>query len=150
MPVVDHEASPTVNDCGNYNIDPLLPPPPLEPSKFVCPVCERRFSRRFNLRSHERSHTGEKPFLCRVSGCGQMFVQQSDRTRHEHTQHHGKSFMCGDRVDGRLSWGCGRSFRRKDGLLEHHRKTEKGKDCLAQRAKVMASEQAGDGGTLVL
>lgn len=56
----------------------------------------------------------------------------SDKTRHEKRQHGEKSFVCGGTNNRGLSWGCDRSFSRKDGLLEHHRRTEKGKQCIEQ------------------
>jgi uncharacterized Zn-finger protein len=39
---------------------------------FVCPVphCGITFTRSFNLKRHIRSHTEEKPFICKSPECG--------------------------------------------------------------------------------
>jgi uncharacterized Zn-finger protein len=105
-------------------------------SAHVCSTCQRGFARRAILVNHERTHTGEKPFSCTFEGCSQIFAQQGDKTRHEQAQHTEKTFICGNSQDEGPSWGCGKKFRRKDGLLEHHSKTKKGKQCLADRDKL--------------
>jgi hypothetical protein len=118
--------------------------------QFVCSTCERSFTRRTILTNHERTHTGEKPFSCNFDGCGQTFAQQGDKTRHEHLHNIEKAFRCGEKQDGRLVWGCSKKFRRKDGLLEHHSKTKKGKQCLMDRDKLMDVNSFGDGDSLGL
>jgi uncharacterized Zn-finger protein len=105
-------------------------------SLHVCSTCQRSFARRTILTNHERTHTGEKPFSCTFEGCSQTFAQQGDKTRHEQAQHTEKTFICGSSQDKGPSWGCGKKFRRKDGLLEHHSKTKKGKQCLTDRDKL--------------
>ncbi|SAL99644.1 hypothetical protein [Absidia glauca] len=50
--------------------------------RYVCPYCYKRFSRPSSLRIHTYSHTGEKPFVCPVMGCGRRFSVQSNQRRH--------------------------------------------------------------------
>lgn len=40
-------------------------------SKLRCTVCNQNYSRKDNLRVHQRVHSGERPFKCRY--CGQLF-----------------------------------------------------------------------------
>jgi uncharacterized Zn-finger protein len=36
------------------------------PKKFPCKYCEKSFTQNGNLITHERIHTGERPFKCDV------------------------------------------------------------------------------------
>lgn len=50
--------------------------------RYVCPYCNKKFSRPSSLRIHTYSHTGEKPFVCTEPGCGRHFSVQSNMRRH--------------------------------------------------------------------
>lgn len=50
--------------------------------RYVCPYCQKKFSRPSSLRIHTYSHTGEKPFVCTEPGCGRRFSVQSNMRRH--------------------------------------------------------------------
>ena len=97
------------------------------PATFQCPRCSKRFTRAYNLRSHLRTHTDERPFVCTV--CGKAFARQHDRKRHEGLHSGEKKFVCrGDLSNGR-QWGCGRRFARADALGRHFR-SEAGRICI--------------------
>ncbi|CAG0900707.1 unnamed protein product [Darwinula stevensoni] len=48
--------------------------------KFQCPVCQKSFSKNFDVKQHLRTHTGDKPFQCVV--CGRAFAQKSNVKKH--------------------------------------------------------------------
>jgi hypothetical protein len=57
------------------------PPKVISTTQWRCDLCDKRFTRGFHLRSHQRSHAGERPFKC--DECGRAFTRNNDRKRHE-------------------------------------------------------------------
>ncbi|RYO92418.1 hypothetical protein DL766_000388 [Monosporascus sp. MC13-8B] len=53
----------------------------VESSRFTCKLCGSKFTRNINLKGHERSHFGERPYAC--STCGKAFARLNDCRRHE-------------------------------------------------------------------
>ncbi|KAG0332775.1 hypothetical protein BG000_009751 [Podila horticola] len=51
----------------------------------MCPVCQRRFTRPFNLRSHIMTHSTLRPFPC--DQCHWKFTRQHDLLRHKKAKH---------------------------------------------------------------
>lgn len=105
------------------------------PATFQCTLCPKRFTRAYNLRSHLRTHTDERPFVCSV--CGKAFARQHDRKRHEGLHSGEKKFVCRGDLAGGGQWGCGRRFARADALGRHFR-SEAGRACI----KALLDEEA--------
>ena len=97
------------------------------PATFQCTLCPKRFTRAYNLRSHLRTHTDERPFVCTV--CGKAFARQHDRKRHESLHSGEKKFVCKGDLKTGGDWGCGRRFARADALGRHFR-SEAGRVCI--------------------
>ncbi|KAF7194567.1 C2H2 finger domain transcription factor crzA [Pseudocercospora fuligena] len=107
------------------------------PATFQCNLCPKRFTRAYNLRSHLRTHTDERPFVCTV--CGKAFARQHDRKRHEGLHSGEKKFVCKGTLQSGSQWGCGRRFARADALGRHFR-SEAGRVCI----KPLLDEEAAE------
>ncbi|KAB0367430.1 hypothetical protein FD755_020754 [Muntiacus reevesi] len=77
---------------------------------YVCGECGRSFCQKAHLITHQRTHTGEKPYVCRE--CGQSFSRNSLLIRHQRIHTGEKPYVCGE---------CGRSFHDKSNLISHRR-----------------------------
>jgi hypothetical protein len=108
------------------------------PATFQCSLCPKRFTRAYNLRSHLRTHTDERPFVCSV--CGKAFARQHDRKRHEGLHSGEKKFVCRGNLKEGGHWGCGRRFARADALGRHFR-SEAGRVCIRPLLEEEAQEK---------
>jgi uncharacterized CHY-type Zn-finger protein len=77
---------------------------------FVCKLCGKAFNESSYLQIHTRSHTGEKPFLCKL--CGKAFTQSSYLQKHTRSHTGEKPYMCQQ---------CGKAFTPSSYLKIHTR-----------------------------
>ncbi|KAF8948439.1 hypothetical protein BGZ47_004828 [Haplosporangium gracile] len=95
----------TTNDHDNDNDNDARP----KSKRNECSVCHKTFTRRSNLKTHERLHTRTHAVACHLCGC--TFSRQPDLNRHLLAIHEGaRSHSCDK---------CGRSFSRKDAWRVH-------------------------------
>ncbi|CAG9317730.1 unnamed protein product [Blepharisma stoltei] len=54
-----------------------------EDKKYQCKYCTKILSSKQNLREHAFTHSGEKPYFCKETGCGMRFRQGSQLSAHK-------------------------------------------------------------------
>lgn len=59
---------------------------------FMCQICEKKFPKKYLLKVHYRSHTGEKPYPCET--CGRRFTSSVLLWSHQKFSHAEKGYQC--------------------------------------------------------
>jgi KRAB domain-containing zinc finger protein len=84
----------------------IIPPP------RQCESCGWRFPSQSQLNQHLHTHTGERPYVCRVPNCAKRFLQSSGRIYHERSAHSDSvPFICTQ---------CGQRFKHAVLLRRHY------------------------------
>ncbi|KAI8853297.1 hypothetical protein BC829DRAFT_360092 [Chytridium lagenaria] len=60
--------------------------------KYKCELCPRTFSRLYNLNSHVKTHSDQRPFECKH--CDQRFARKHDLNRHMKRHSNEKPHCC--------------------------------------------------------
>ncbi|XP_077112332.1 uncharacterized protein LOC143767707 [Ranitomeya variabilis] len=140
--VLSSDSLPTTKENQSHKINIKKQIAPKANKSFSCSECGKCFNKKWNLVTHQRTHTGEKPFSC--SECGKCFSQKSNFVKHQRIHTGEKPFSCTE---------CGKCFTEKSNL-NIHRRTHTGEKpfscsqcgkCFNQKADVAQHQRTHTG-----
>ncbi|CAL1696061.1 unnamed protein product [Somion occarium] len=81
---------------------------------FICAVCDKRYLRESHLQAHSRSHlpSSAKPFVCEEAECGKRFWTAQHLHVHSELHKGEKPYQCNEP-------GCGLAFAKHHQLRDH-------------------------------
>ncbi|KAF9896501.1 hypothetical protein BX616_007321, partial [Lobosporangium transversale] len=86
-----------------------------EERQFICPHCQKRFLRQYNLNAHYKTHSTERLHAC--NECDKSFLRPYDLSRHQRIHSKDKPYAC--KI-------CSMIFIRNDAIWRHYRKVHQG------------------------
>ena len=89
-------------------------PAHVDEAGIYCPICNKLFKRKSELKRHHRAHTGIRPFMCKV--CYKSFNYNSALLEHLRVHSGEKPYKCSE---------CNKSFR-QGSTLNRHKKIHTG------------------------
>ncbi|KAI8337760.1 hypothetical protein BC941DRAFT_426111 [Chlamydoabsidia padenii] len=80
-----------------------------------CGRHDKPFTKRHKMHNHLRTHTGERPFVCRIPGCHKRFSRPDSLSTHQKTHSNIRPFICMD---------CGKTYFHARSLRKHLKATQ--------------------------
>ncbi|KAI7907554.1 uncharacterized protein BX663DRAFT_491277 [Cokeromyces recurvatus] len=81
---------------------------------YKCQYCDKSYKKPSKLTEHERSHTGERPFICSYLGCNKSYMRNSHLKVHERSHANIKDFVCSFE-------NCDKAYGTKQHLQRHEK-----------------------------